>query len=101
MAELHQARWSSLFSQMETALSEEEKQLEDWLSQVKEMQLHCERGLQHEQLHSSSWLKKLGATGNSLRQESINNENSLAVSAAAASIYSTCSFLLNKEKGNA
>ncbi|CAM8961347.1 unnamed protein product [Rhodiola kirilowii] len=101
MAELHQARWSSLFSQMETALSEEEKQLEDWLSQVKEMQLHCERGLQNEQLHSSSWLKKLGATGNSLRQESINNENSLAVSAAAASIYSTCSFLLNKEKGNA
>ncbi|CAM8970366.1 unnamed protein product [Rhodiola kirilowii] len=101
MAEFHQAKWSSLFSQMETALSEEEKQLEDWLSQVKEMQLHCERGLQHEQLHSSSWLKKLGATGNSLRQESINNENSLAVSAAAASIYSTCSFLLNKEKGNA
>ncbi|GFY82051.1 cation-transporting ATPase [Actinidia rufa] len=34
-AELHRARWSALFDQMDKALSEEEKQLESWLKPSK------------------------------------------------------------------
>ncbi|GFZ15118.1 cation-transporting ATPase [Actinidia rufa] len=61
-ADVHQARWSALFDQMDKNLSEEEIQLETWLNQVKEMQLHCERGLQHQQysaLHNSRQSKLL------------------------------------------
>uniref|UniRef100_A0A7N0TC22 Uncharacterized protein n=1 Tax=Kalanchoe fedtschenkoi TaxID=63787 RepID=A0A7N0TC22_KALFE len=101
VAELHKAKWSSLFSQMEMALSEEEKQLEGWLNQVREMQLQCERGLQNEAWKLSFWRQKPGATGIAPRPESLSNERDLAVTAAAASIYSTCSFLLNKDTENA
>ncbi|XP_059666842.1 uncharacterized protein LOC132312477 isoform X2 [Cornus florida] len=53
-ADVHRARWSFLFDQMDKALSEEEKQLESWLIQVKEMQLHCERGLQRFQYNDAT-----------------------------------------------
>nr|CAN61688.1 hypothetical protein VITISV_024205 [Vitis vinifera] len=55
VAEMHQARWSALFDQMDKSLFEEEKQLESWLNQVKEMQMHCERGLQHFQWNLPHW----------------------------------------------
>ncbi|XP_057483049.1 uncharacterized protein LOC130769807 [Actinidia eriantha] len=87
-ADAHRARWSALFDQMDKALSEEEIQLETWLNQVKEMQLHCERGLQH---HHYS------ASHDSRLEEADMSERELAVTAAAASIYSTCNFLLSKE----
>ncbi|XP_052184817.1 uncharacterized protein LOC127796622 isoform X1 [Diospyros lotus] len=86
----HVARWSALFHQMEKALSEEEKQLENWLSKVKEMRLHCNQGLQHfcNPLHGLKWMGTL--EDNSTLQE-------LAVRAAAASIYSTCNFVLSTQ----
>ncbi|CAL5364003.1 unnamed protein product [Camellia sinensis] len=97
-ADVHQARWSALFEQMDKGLSEEEKQLESWLNQVKEMQLHCERGLQHfhySAFQDSQWL---GTSDNKSRLEEVNNsERELAITAAAASIYSTCNFLLSTE----
>ncbi|KAM7504547.1 hypothetical protein LguiB_003451 [Lonicera macranthoides] len=87
--DMHRARWSGLFDQMDKALFEEEKQLESWLNQVKEMLLHCERGLfQYSGLHG---LPPLGSIKNDQRPEKADNsEEDLAVSAAAASIYSTC-----------
>ncbi|CAK9133699.1 unnamed protein product [Ilex paraguariensis] len=64
-ADVHQARWSALFDQMDKSLSEEEKQMENWLKQVKEMQLHCERGLF--QYNAAYGLQQLGALGNDYR----------------------------------
>ncbi|CAL5407589.1 unnamed protein product [Camellia sinensis] len=97
-ADLHRARWSALFDQMDKALSEEEKQLESWLNQVKEMQLHCERGLQLFQSNASHGSQWLGTLENDSRLEEVENlERELAIGAAAASIYSTCNFLLSME----
>ncbi|KAL7229296.1 hypothetical protein ACSBR2_007907 [Camellia fascicularis] len=97
-ADVHQARWSALFEQMDKGLSEEEKQLESWLNQVKEMQLHCERGLQHFHYSAFQGSQWLGTSDNNSRLEEVNNsERELAITAAAASIYSTCSFLLSTE----
>ncbi|GAV58615.1 hypothetical protein CFOL_v3_02148 [Cephalotus follicularis] len=42
--EIRQAKWNSMFKQMDGALHEEENQLEIWLNQVTEMQLQCEQG---------------------------------------------------------
>ncbi|XP_028060784.1 uncharacterized protein LOC114264385 isoform X1 [Camellia sinensis] len=97
-ADLHRTRWSALFDQMDKALSEEEKQLESWLNQVKEMQLHCERGLQLFQSNASHGSQWLGTLENDSRLEEVeNSERELAIGAAAASIYSTCNFLLSME----
>ncbi|KAL4610924.1 hypothetical protein ACB092_08G087700 [Castanea dentata] len=38
---MHQAKWTALFDQMDKALSEEMNDLEIWLNQVEEMQLHA------------------------------------------------------------
>ncbi|XP_050209508.1 uncharacterized protein LOC126660197 [Mercurialis annua] len=95
---MHQARWTTFFDQMDKALSEEEKQLESWLNQVKEMQLHCDQGLQNfnwnamfgfQQHETSETYTRIGKADNA--------EKELAVRAAAASIYSTCSLLIKKE----
>ncbi|XVF24343.1 hypothetical protein REPUB_Repub13aG0119700 [Reevesia pubescens] len=97
-AEMHRARWSALFGQMDKALSEEEKQLESWLNQIKGMQLHCDQGLQHMHWNVLYSLPQLGASENNIRSgmgDSFDRE--LAVRAAAASIYSTCDFMLSKE----
>ncbi|KAK4756699.1 hypothetical protein SAY87_006826 [Trapa incisa] len=98
-ADAHRARWSALFDQMDKALSEEEQKLEIWLNQVKEMQLQCENGLQSVVQCNTAYglLHNPGATENMSRPgkgESLERE--LSVRAAAASIYSTCNFLLSK-----
>ncbi|XP_021903920.1 uncharacterized protein LOC110819147 isoform X1 [Carica papaya] len=96
--EKHRAKWSLLFDQMNKALCEEEKQLESWLNQVKDMQLHCDQGLQHINWNTSFSLKPFGIPESDCRSgRGDSSEKELAVKAAAASIYSTCSFLLSKE----
>ncbi|KAI3458465.1 hypothetical protein Pfo_015128 [Paulownia fortunei] len=95
-ADAHSIRWSTLFAQMDKALSEEESHLESWLNQVKDMQLHCEKGLCRNSLCHAS--QQTGPTGNDSRSGATDNsEKDLAVRAAAASIYSTCNFLLSME----
>ncbi|XP_052181479.1 uncharacterized protein LOC127794369 isoform X2 [Diospyros lotus] len=95
---LHRARWTAVFGQMDKALSEEEKHLESRLKQVKEMQLHCEKGLVHFHVGAFHGSQQLGRLENDLRlEEEDNSERELAVRAAAASIYSTCNFLVSKE----
>ncbi|KAL1816271.1 uncharacterized protein LOC108221050 [Daucus carota subsp. sativus] len=90
-AEMHKARWNALFSQMEKALSEEEIQLENWLNQVKEMQLQCDRGLS--QNTGAPGLQQQGISGTDCRIENPkDSERVLAVRAAAAAFYSTCNF---------
>jgi hypothetical protein len=88
-AQAHRARWSPLFDQMEKALCEEECQLDSWLNQVKEMKLQCGNGLyQHLNTTENGWT----------RVEKVDNHDAdLAISAAAASIYSTCNFLQSME----
>ncbi|KAL0321761.1 UNVERIFIED_CONTAM: hypothetical protein Scaly_2472500 [Sesamum calycinum] len=95
-ADAHSVRWSTLFAQMDKALSDEESHLESWLNQVKEMQLHCEKGLYKNSLSHASL--QTGPTGNDNRSgEADNSENDLSIRSAAASIYSTCNFLLSME----
>ncbi|XP_024026040.1 uncharacterized protein LOC21394511 isoform X2 [Morus notabilis] len=96
-AEMHRARWSRLFDQMDKSLSEEEKQLESWLNQVKEMQMHCEQGLQHMHWNTPFGIQHLGTSDSDFRSQKMDSsERELAVRAAAASIYSTCNFLLTE-----
>ncbi|OAY38268.1 uncharacterized protein LOC110624609 [Manihot esculenta] len=95
---MHQERWKTLFDQMEKALSEEEKQLESWLSQVKEMQLHCDQGMQNFQWNEILGFQPQETLENYTRiGKADSSERELAIRAAAASIYSTCSFLMSKE----
>ncbi|KAK4351236.1 hypothetical protein RND71_030549 [Anisodus tanguticus] len=95
-AHAHRARWTALFDQMERSLSEEERQLESWLNQVRQMQLQCEQGLQ--KYGAPYGLHQLGILPNDCRLEkSESSEKDLAVRAAAASIYSTCNFLSSME----
>ncbi|XP_057483568.1 uncharacterized protein LOC130770221 [Actinidia eriantha] len=97
-AEVHHARWSALFHQMDKALSEEEKHLESWLNQIQEMKLHCEWGLQHSSCNVLHGSQRMGTLESDPRsEERDNSERELAVRAAAASIYSTSNFLLSKE----
>lgn len=95
-AHAHRARWTALFDQMDRALSDEEKQLESWLNQVRQMQLQCEQGLQ--KYGAPHGLHQLGMLQNDCRLEKAeSSETDLAVRAAAASIYSTCNFLSSME----
>ncbi|EEF41591.1 uncharacterized protein LOC8288967 isoform X2 [Ricinus communis] len=95
---MHQARWTTLFHQMDKALSEEEKQLESWLNQVKEMQLHCDQGLQNFLWNPMFGFQQQETSENYTRiGKADSTERELAVRAAAASIYSTCSLLMSKE----
>ncbi|KAK1400792.1 hypothetical protein POM88_000397 [Heracleum sosnowskyi] len=90
-ANLHKARWSTLFNQMENALSDEERQLENWLSQVKEMQTQYGCGLS--QCTGKPGMQQLGTSETEYRIENSNDyERVLAVRAAAAAFYSTCNF---------
>ncbi|GMI90499.1 hypothetical protein HRI_002719200 [Hibiscus trionum] len=97
-AEMHRTRWFALFDRMEKALSEEEKHLESWFNQIKEMQLHCDQGLQHMQWNMLYGFPQHGTSTTNIRsgiRDSFDRE--LAAGAAAASIYSTCCFMLSKE----
>ncbi|XP_039063309.1 uncharacterized protein LOC120207996 [Hibiscus syriacus] len=97
-AEMHQVRWISLFDRMGKALSEEEKQLESWSNQIKGMQLHCDQGLHQMKWNVLYGFPQLGASANNLRSGvSDSFDRELAIGAAAASIYSTCRFMLSKE----
>ncbi|XP_065872930.1 uncharacterized protein [Euphorbia lathyris] len=98
VAAMHQTRWRTLFDQMDKALSDEEKQLESWFSKVKEMQLHCDQGLQSLQWSTGfSFLQQQTSENCTRIRQPDSSERDLAVRAAAASIYSTCSFLMSKE----
>lgn len=76
---------------MDKALSEKEGHLESWLNEVKAMQFHCESGL----FGSSQLMEPLGNGSRFVGTD--NSEKDLAIGAAAASIYSTCNFLMSKE----
>ncbi|KAL6509385.1 hypothetical protein OROGR_022695 [Orobanche gracilis] len=94
VVDAHTVRWRNLFAQMDGALSEEESQLESWLNQVKEMQLHCDKGLHENSLHNfTQQTVYVGSDGRSGAADKI--EKDLAIRGAAASIYSTCNFLLS------
>ena len=96
-ADPHRARWTALFDHMDEALSEEEKQLESWLNQVKEKQVLCDQGLQQVNWNSTYGLQQMGTSENDSRVTGLDgSEKELAVNAAAASIYSTCNFLLSE-----
>ncbi|KAG6504331.1 hypothetical protein ZIOFF_036662 [Zingiber officinale] len=94
--EMHVACWKSLFNQMDRALYEEGKQLENWLKQVREMQLHCENGLKFAGSCGSSHLTSSENPSNLSTSETL--ERKYAVWAAAASIYSTCNCITKAEK---
>ncbi|XP_042389715.1 uncharacterized protein LOC121981326 isoform X2 [Zingiber officinale] len=94
--EMHVACWKSLFNQMDRALYEEGKQLENWLKQVREMQLHCENGLKFAGSCGSSHLTSSENPSNLSTSETL--ERKYAVWAAAASIYSTCNRITKAEK---
>ncbi|TKY55956.1 hypothetical protein E2542_SST20381 [Spatholobus suberectus] len=97
IADLHQARWAALFGHMDEALSEEEKQLECWVNQVKEKQLLCDQGIQHVNWSTAFGLQQLGNSENSSRASVFDSsKKELVVNAAAASIYSTCNFLVGE-----
>ncbi|XP_010253082.1 PREDICTED: uncharacterized protein LOC104594488 isoform X2 [Nelumbo nucifera] len=96
--EMHQAKWTALFDQMENALAEEGKHLEHWLYQVKEMQLHCEQGLQCVNWFTANGLPQVGGSDIESRLRKADySERELAIRAAAASIYSTCNFVMSTE----
>ncbi|CAN1240076.1 hypothetical protein LINGRAPRIM_LOCUS2593 [Linum grandiflorum] len=78
-AAMHQARWNQLFDQMDRALSEEQRQL---VSCVYVVSLYV----------PDSCLSALCRI-----PKGDSSEKELAVRAAAASIYSTCNFLMSKE----
>ncbi|KAL0680610.1 hypothetical protein Bca4012_047457 [Brassica carinata] len=93
----HKNRWMALFNQLEQTLSEEEKQLENWLNQVRELQSHCDRGLQNLSLSSGQNFLQLGMPLHSRAGDALLSDKDFVVRAAAASIYSTCNFLASKE----
>ncbi|KAJ0234796.1 Cation-transporting ATPase [Hirschfeldia incana] len=93
----HKNRWMALFNQLEQTLSEEEKQLENWLNQVRELQSHCDRGLHNLSLSSGQNFLQLGMPFSSRAADALLSDKDFVVRAAAASIYSTCNFLASKE----
>ncbi|RLM78176.1 uncharacterized protein C2845_PM12G01790 [Panicum miliaceum] len=94
VSEAHAARWKSLFVQMDRALQEEGKHLENRLKQVQEMQLNCDKGLKHMTCDAPP----LGPMAElwKLKNPDIS-ESEWAVQAAAASIYSTCNMVMRTE----
>ncbi|KAI3757779.1 hypothetical protein L6452_05322 [Arctium lappa] len=94
-AELHRARWGTLFDQMDNALSEEEKHLESSLNQVNEMMVHCGHGLL--QFRPENDLEQRTSSDYRHLKTETNPYKDLAVQAAAAAIYSTSNFLQSME----
>ncbi|GER50878.1 hypothetical protein STAS_28219 [Striga asiatica] len=97
IVDAHSFRWRSIFEQMENTLAEEENQLESWLNQVKEMQLHCEKGVYKNSLYHVPEQEGPPVGNESSLKGGDELEKDLAMRAAAASIYSTCNFLLAME----
>ncbi|GAB2239866.1 hypothetical protein Droror1_Dr00020384 [Drosera rotundifolia] len=96
VAALHQSYWANLFNKMDRELNEEEHKLDCWLNEVEKMKAHCEFGLREVQCHSGFGLHQSGAETYP-RSGKDEAEQLKAVQAAAASLYSTCNFLLSKE----
>ncbi|KAG7569942.1 hypothetical protein ISN45_Aa04g025970 [Arabidopsis thaliana x Arabidopsis arenosa] len=92
--ETHQKRWSAKFDQINKALYDEQRDLERSLNQVKEMQSRCNEGLRQMEEYSPFSSQ---SSDSSFGKDS-NQETSMAVQAAAASIFSTCGFLLSMMK---
>ncbi|GAA0163531.1 hypothetical protein LIER_19373 [Lithospermum erythrorhizon] len=91
-AEMHRTKWDSLFHQMDKSLSEEEERLENWLCQVKQMQLHCDMGLFN--YNAPKGLKHKDSADMNCRSKKADKlDRDLSIRAAAASIYSTCNLL--------
>ncbi|XP_056863878.1 uncharacterized protein LOC108851026 [Raphanus sativus] len=95
VTEAHQMKWSAKFDEFKKQLQDQEKDLETALNQVKDMQSQCNEGLR--QMKEASFLALLQYMC-SLGKDSTNQETNLAVQAAAASIFSTCRYLLSKMK---
>ncbi|XP_062218107.1 uncharacterized protein LOC133918310 [Phragmites australis] len=94
VSEAHVARWKSLFVQMDRALQEEGKHLENRLKQVQEMQLNCDKGLKHMTCDAPL----LGPMAELWKLKNLEiSESEWAVQAAAASIYSTCNMVMRTE----
>ncbi|KAF3553733.1 hypothetical protein F2Q69_00017771 [Brassica cretica] len=81
VTEAHRMKWSAKFDEFKKRLHDEEKDLESSLNQVKDMQSRCNEGL-----------RQFG------ERYGTSQETNLAVQAAAASIFSTCRYLLSKMK---
>ncbi|CAH2058603.1 unnamed protein product [Thlaspi arvense] len=95
VTETHQIKWSAKFDQINKSLYDEEKDLERSLNQVKEMQSRCNEGLRQMDEYSPFSSQ---SSDSSFGKDGSNMETSMAVQAAAASIFSTCSFLLSMMK---
>ncbi|XP_043726323.1 uncharacterized protein LOC122672883 [Telopea speciosissima] len=95
--EMHQAKWTALFGQMEKTLTEEGRHLETWLNQVTEMQSHCASGLQSTNWFTGHGLPLVGRENESRLKNMENSDRELAIRAAAASIYSTCNYAMSTE----
>ncbi|KAH7667482.1 hypothetical protein IHE45_12G061200 [Dioscorea alata] len=91
---MHVKRWKSLFGQMDKALTEEGKYLENWLRQVQEMQSHCDKGLKYA---SPDGIRPFDPLIDSRMKKPDALERECAVRAAAASIYSTSNLTMTKE----
>ncbi|CAF1870227.1 unnamed protein product [Brassica napus] len=85
VTEAHRMKWSAKFDEFKKRLHDEEIDLDSTLNHVKDTQSRCNEGLR--QMNEAS----LGKDGTS-------QETNLAVQAAAASIFSTCRYLLSKMK---
>ncbi|KAL4556967.1 hypothetical protein LXL04_035137 [Taraxacum kok-saghyz] len=94
-ADLHRAKWTSLFDQMDNALCEEEKHLESSLNQVNEMLRHCEHDLL--QFHPENGLQQQRTNDYRVGKTETSSYKNLGVQAAAAAIYSTSNFLKSME----
>ncbi|KAF8089205.1 hypothetical protein N665_0514s0034 [Sinapis alba] len=95
VTETHRIKWSAKFDQIKKALYDEEKDLERSLIQVKEMQTRCNEGLRQMDEYSPFSSQ---SSDSSFGKDGSNMETGMAVQAAAASIFSTCSFLLSMMK---
>ncbi|KAI4372885.1 hypothetical protein MLD38_011067 [Melastoma candidum] len=96
--DIHGLKWTALFEQMEKAIVEEEKELEIWLGQVRTMQRHGLNGIQLVNCIADQSRENLFPAEFISRPRTVeNSERELAIKAAAASIYSTCNFLLANE----
>ncbi|XP_071729006.1 uncharacterized protein [Rutidosis leptorrhynchoides] len=95
--EMHKLRWTALFDQMDKSLSEEEKNLEYSLNQVRDMLMRCEHGLfQYPPANGSQQQGTLQSNYIYPKAEPALDKV-LAVRAAAAAIYSTSNFLQSVE----
>ncbi|KAJ3676499.1 hypothetical protein LUZ60_003911 [Juncus effusus] len=92
----HVEKWKFLFSHMDKSLHEESRYLENWLRQVQEMQMKCEKGVKYVVGMEGLLLGPINTEySKAKRNEAMEHEQ--VVKAAAASLYSTCNLVTKKE----